>query len=76
MTFYHEFPRIDFDVYIEDIPHRCIVFAEFPLSDEVIEIRRGIPYGFSHGWWNEKKVNLYGKTDGIPFQLCDGLTIR
>ena len=65
MRFYNDYPRIDFDTYLEDIPDKTVVVSEFSLADEVVEVRRGIPYGFSHGWWNDKNENLHGKVDGI-----------
>ena len=51
MRFYHEYPRIDFETELNDIPDRTVVVAEFPLAEAITEVRRGIPYGFSHGAW-------------------------
>jgi hypothetical protein len=56
MRFYADFPRIDFVTDLDDIPDRTVVVAEFPLADSITEVRRGIPYGFSHGAW-EKPVS-------------------
>lgn len=64
-TFYHHHPRIDFDTYLDDIPNPTVVVAEFPLADNVTEIRRGIPYGFSHGAWPEPTDRLGGFMKGI-----------
>ena len=44
-------PRIDFETELNDIPDRTVVVAEFPLAEAITEVRRGIPYGFSHGAW-------------------------
>ena len=65
MTFYHGHPRIDFDTYLEDIPDRTVVLAEFPLAPRITEVRRGIPYGFSHGAWPEPTHELNGYVKGI-----------
>jgi hypothetical protein len=42
-----------------------VVLAEFPLKEEIVEIRRGIPYGFSHGAWSKPNPELHGWTQGI-----------
>ena len=65
ITFYHHHPRIDFDTYLEDVPDLTVVVAEFPLKETVTELRRGIPYGFSHGAWPEPTQELQGFTKGI-----------
>ena len=65
MRFYSAYPRIDFEAELNDIPDRTVVVAEFPLADEVTEIRRGIPYGFSHGAWSRGDAALRGWTQGI-----------
>jgi len=64
-TFYHRHRRIDFDTYLEDIPDPTVVVAEFPLAEDVTEVRRGIPYGFSHGAWPEPTEQLAGFMQGI-----------
>jgi len=65
MRFYDDYPRIDFETELNDIPDRTVVAAEFPMRDEIVEIRRGIPYGFSHGAWSEPNPSLHGWTKGI-----------
>jgi alpha-mannosidase len=65
VRFYHRHPRIDFITEIGDLPDRTVTVAEFPLADEVTEVRRGIPYGFSHGAWAVPRPGLYGWTKGI-----------
>lgn len=65
MTFYKDHPRIDFDAYLEDIPDRTVVVAEFPLAPEITLARRGIPYGFSQGGWPEPREGLNGYMKGI-----------
>lgn len=63
--FYHDFPRIDFQTELNDIPNFTVVVAEFPFADEITDIRRGIPFGFSHGAWSKPNANLHGWTKGI-----------
>jgi hypothetical protein len=41
------------------------VVAEFPLAEDITEVRRGIPYGFSHGAWSKPNPELHGWTKGI-----------
>jgi hypothetical protein len=65
LHFYKDYPRIDFDVELNDIPDKTVVVAEFPLAQPIQETRRGIPYGFSHGAWAAKNTNLAGFADGI-----------
>jgi alpha-mannosidase len=62
---YQNHPRIDFDTELTNIPNHTVVVAEFPFADEVAEIRRGIPNGFSHGAWSKPNANLHGWTKGI-----------
>jgi len=65
VRFYKNSPRIDFETELNDIPDRTVVVAEFPLAEEVTEVRRGIPYGFSHGAWAKPNPSLHGWTKGI-----------
>ena len=65
VRFYKNYPRIDFETELNDIPDRTVVISEFPLVEDVLEIRRGIPYGFSHGAWAKPNPNLHGWTKGI-----------
>jgi alpha-mannosidase len=65
MLFYKGFPRIDFETELNDIPDRTVVVAEFPLAEEITEVRRGIPYGFSHGAWSKPNPELHGWTKGV-----------
>jgi hypothetical protein len=71
ITFYHDHPSIDFETEINDIPDYTVVVAEFPLAEEVTEIRRGIPYGFSHSGWARPNPIC---TDGTraSFRPCAG----
>ncbi len=62
---YHDNPRIDFETELNNIPDYTVVVAEFPLAETVLELRRGIPYGFSHGAWSKPDPNLHGWTKGI-----------
>jgi alpha-mannosidase len=45
--FYRDYPRIEFETELNDIPNLTVVVAEFPLARTPAEIRRGIPFGFS-----------------------------
>ena len=65
MRFYSDYPRIDFVTELNDLPNLTVVVAEFPLADDIAEVRRGIPYGFSHGAWAKPNPNLHGWTKGI-----------
>jgi alpha-mannosidase len=65
MRFYQDYPRIDFETELNDIPNFTVVVSEFPLADEVLEVRRGIPFGFSHGAWAKPEAELHGWTKGI-----------
>ncbi len=65
MRLYTNHPRIDFETEVNDIPNYTVVVAEFPLAAEVLEVRRGIPFGFSHGAWARPNPDLHGWTKGI-----------
>jgi alpha-mannosidase len=65
MTFYQDHPRIDFETELENIPNLSVIVAEFPLSEDVETVRRGIPNGFSHGAWAKPQPNLLGWAKGI-----------
>jgi alpha-mannosidase len=62
---YHNHPRIDFLTELNDVPNYTVVVAHFPLSRPVLEVRRGIPYGFSHGAVAIPNPDLHGWTKGI-----------
>jgi alpha-mannosidase len=65
IRFYKDSPRIDFETDLQDIPNITVVVAEFSLADDIEEVRRGIPAGFSHGAWAKPNPNLHGWTKGI-----------
>lgn len=65
MCFYHDYPRIDFETELNDIPDLTVVVSEFPLAAEIEEVRRAIPNGFSHGAWAKPNAELPGWTKGI-----------
>jgi alpha-mannosidase len=65
LRFYNDFPRLDFETEVQDIPNITVVVAEFPLAQDIEEVRRGIPCGFSHGAWAKPNPNLVGWTKGI-----------
>jgi alpha-mannosidase len=63
--YYHDSPRIDFETTLHDIPDRTVVVAEFPLASDVKEVRRAIPYGFTHSAWPEPDAERPGFNQGI-----------
>jgi alpha-mannosidase len=65
MRFYKNHPRIDFETEINDLPNLTVVVAEFPLASAPVEIRRGLPFGFSHGAWARPNPELHGWVKGI-----------
>jgi alpha-mannosidase len=65
MIFYKDYPRIDFETELNDIPDRTVIVAEFPLASAVREVRRGVPYGFSHAAWAEPNPALTGVAKGV-----------
>jgi len=65
MTLHNDYPRIDCTTELNDLPNLTVVVAEFPLAGEISEVRRGIPYGFSHGAWAKPNDELHGWTKGI-----------
>lgn len=65
IQFYNDYPRIDFETELNDIPDRTVVISEFPLSADIDEVRRAIPNGFSHGAWAKPNPELSGWTKGI-----------
>ena len=65
VTFYENHPRIDFNLRLENIPDPTILLVEFPLASDIEEVRRGIPYGFSHAAWARPNADLHGWERGI-----------
>ncbi len=65
IRFYNHHPRIDFEAEVEDLPNLTVLVSEFPLAEAVNEVRRGVPYGFSHGAWAKPNATLPGWTKGI-----------
>lgn len=65
LRFHKDHPRMDFVTELNDLPDQTVVVAEFPLAESPAEIRRGIPFGFSHGAWSTPNPALHGKTTGI-----------
>ena len=63
--FYKSHPRIDFETELNDLPNLTVVVAEFPLAASPVEIRRGLPFGFSHGPWARPNPGLHGWVKGI-----------
>jgi len=79
VRFYEDHPRIDFETELNDVPNYTVVVSEFPLTEDVIEVRRAIPFGFSHGAWSRPNPDLHGSTEGIvpavrwiDFSLANG----
>jgi hypothetical protein len=65
VRFYKTSPRIDFVTETNDLPDGTIVTAEFPLAEDVTELRRAIPYGFSQTAWSTLKPEQRGNNNGI-----------
>ena len=53
ITVYNNYPRIDFDVYLKDVPDKTLVVSEFTFAEEAVSTRRGIPNGFVEEKWPE-----------------------
>ncbi len=64
MRFLKHSPRIDCATELNDIPPITTVLADFPLADGISEVRRGIPYGFSHGGWGADCAEGFGQGAG------------
>ena len=62
---YETNPRIDFETELNDLPDYTMVYANFPLTSDIEEVMRGVPFGFSHGAWSKPNPNLHGWTKGI-----------
>ena len=62
---YETHPRIDFVTELNDIPDYTMVYANFPLANNVEEVMRGVPFGFSHAAWSKPNPNLHGWAKGI-----------
>ncbi|WP_317891728.1 glycoside hydrolase family 38 N-terminal domain-containing protein [Acidicapsa acidisoli] len=62
---YEAYPRIDFETELNDIPDYTMVYAHFPLANDVDEVMRGVPFGFSHAAWSKPNPNLHGWAGGI-----------
>jgi alpha-mannosidase len=62
---YEGHPRIDFETELHDIPNYMVVFADFPLANDIDEVMRGVPFGFSHAAWSKPNPNLHGWAKGI-----------
>lgn len=65
LRFNKHYPRVDLETELSDIPDETVVLAEFPLAETPREIRRGVPFGFSHGAWPVPRADLEGITHGI-----------
>jgi alpha-mannosidase len=79
---YREHPRIDFETELNDLPDGTATLAEFPLSSAINEVRRGVPYGFSHGAWEKNDPGLSGwNRDIVPairwshYEMDNGLGV-
>lgn len=65
IRFYTGHPRIDFETTLRAIPNLTVVMSEFPLAEDVNEVRRGIPNGFSHAAWAKPDPQRHGWAEGI-----------
>ena len=75
MIFHNNQPRIDFETELNDIPDRTVVVAEFPLAAPVREVRRGIPYGFSHAAGRSPTPRCTASPEA-SLRRCAGRTTR
>jgi len=66
ITIYNNHPRIDFDVYLEDLPDKTITFMDFMAEYGIIEESRGIPYGFA----TESTEALALRGEGVHPATC------
>jgi len=62
---YEGHARVDFETELNDIPDYTIVYADFPLANDVEEVMRGVPFGFSHAAWSKPNPDLHGWAKGI-----------
>lgn len=62
---YKDSRRIDFFTETNNIPPGTVLSVKFPLADQITEVRRGIPYGFSHSVRDKPDASLKGITEGI-----------
>lgn len=65
IRFYNDSPRIDFITETNGSPDGTILSAEFPMGDDVVELRRGIPFGFSRGDCVNGVQGVTGLTKGV-----------
>lgn len=65
LRFYKDCRHIDFVTETYSIPAGTVLSVQFPLADQITEVRRGIPYGFSHGAWDRSNSALTGVTKDI-----------
>lgn len=65
IRFYQDSPRIDFVTETNGLPARTILSVEFPLAEDIVELRRGIPYGFSRGDCVRQIPGVTGLVKGI-----------
>jgi alpha-mannosidase len=65
ITMYDGHGRIDFETELNDVPNYTVVFTDFPLAKDIDEVRRGVPFGFSHSAWAKPKANLHGWAKGV-----------
>lgn len=72
MYFYHQSPRIDFETELEDIPDKAVVVAEFPFAAVVTDVRRGIPFGFSHKTGNSREEGIAPAVRWSHYALSGG----
>jgi len=65
IRFYQNHRRIDFETNLHNVPNRKVISAEFPFSSKVISIRRGIPYGYAEGSWDNYNPSMPATVSGI-----------
>ena len=62
---YENHARVDFETELNDIPNYTVVYVDFPLANDIDEVMRGVPFGFSHAAWSKPNPNLHGWAKGI-----------
>ena len=65
IRFYEGHARIDFETELNDIPNYTVVYADFPLANDIDEVMRGVPFGFSRAAWSKPNATLHGWGKGI-----------
>ncbi len=63
---YNDHPRIDFEVFIDNLPDKTVTFMDFIPEYGIISESRGIPYGFT----TETTESLSLREEGVHPVIC------